>query len=1134
MRARRRRRHCNAIRHGRQAQLTGFLEATVKQSPKDSRFAVLLAQVDTTFEDLPGALHAYDAAIAIRKDRVDLYRARAELELHLAFREGAEANPQQLDRAAADFDRLYTLSYHDPQYQVRVAEVRARQGRAGDAVKALQVAYVAGQATSGAKAAANAFQVADHLESWNLLAEARTFAEQGVRLAGGDLLTGSSASGPQVYARVLTRLGKAHEALAMLAAARTKALAASPSTAALQAMFATATEADSADAADADEASEAAPSASDAAALRKSLLEQRRTAIEANLERSVQAIGATVQKYDTPEQKAAYGATLDALYGRDASLALAAATSAGLAEREAAWRRQQLLTGTPDSAKLETYTALEQHRLLFAELGQTLEVYAARLKPDGRPEVQRQAAQAYRDAGTAAAATAEVRVERPLAGGAGADPAVRERFLSLLLARDAGAYAALAAGDDPTLAAAAMKYVLAHGSEAEALATVAAHGRMLPAVWRPAASASTRLYFAGLQGMPDQLSTALADFEAALDAEATIADQIGHPADPARQLTGDLWLDYAGSFGILLNLPANARSPLPADKPDAEDFLPASLEFVAAQPAEQHQDLARTYAEAGNVASAKVEYAHVLELDPSGEYALSAHDELGVLLAHAGDAAGARAEWRAGLDLLREMGDKLEYPERYFTAFSSILRHTGAHHLSMRPEIEAILRPYLAHNGNYRSNELLKAAYEASLNPEDGAALLLSLADAGPDPDMLLSDVQSAPWLPAAARHAVLARRIELARTAPASAGDTSSRVQSLQSVLLTAYLDAADFAHAQALLDTIPFPESAAQSAIENGTGLPESRLRLAAHAGRLDALLARYAAVPDAMPGLSVFSATAAVLGRKGDQADARVLMEFVFEQKQQTHTLLATDFLALAQARLETDDVPGALQVLHRLTLQPVVAEAASSYATEASSAAPDPYSNLDAAAALLESTHHPAEALPFLASLASSVPWNAGYRLRLAEAQAADGKGDLASAGLLAIGKDATAPYAVRVEAAQALARTGATGTALGSAELDLLLKAHPSVAEAGRPGFVAAQLAVAADAQTSAQDRIALLHEALASAPLGSNAERARLDLLVAETEENRAPGEHAEAAALLRLLDNASVSLNPACKRRRR
>ena len=103
-----------ALRHNLQAQLTGFLAKTVKDSPRDSRFAILLAQVETTFGDLPAALAAYDQAITIRKDRADLYQGRVDLELRLS----------RLDPAADDLNRLYLLTYKDPQYIVRLAELR--------------------------------------------------------------------------------------------------------------------------------------------------------------------------------------------------------------------------------------------------------------------------------------------------------------------------------------------------------------------------------------------------------------------------------------------------------------------------------------------------------------------------------------------------------------------------------------------------------------------------------------------------------------------------------------------------------------------------------------------------------------------------------------------------------------------------------------------------------------------------------------------------------------------------------------------------------------------------------------------------------------------------------------------------
>ena len=97
---------------------------------------------------------AYTQAIAIRKDRADLYSARVDLELRLG----------QDEPAAADFNRLYILSYKDPSWMVRLAGLRARQQRPSDAVKALVTAYITGRPAS----AANDFRVADQLLQWNL------------------------------------------------------------------------------------------------------------------------------------------------------------------------------------------------------------------------------------------------------------------------------------------------------------------------------------------------------------------------------------------------------------------------------------------------------------------------------------------------------------------------------------------------------------------------------------------------------------------------------------------------------------------------------------------------------------------------------------------------------------------------------------------------------------------------------------------------------------------------------------------------------------------------------------------------------------------------------------------------------
>ena len=254
-------------------------------------------------------------------------------------------------------------------------------------------------------------------------------------------------------------------------------------------------------------------------------------------------------------------------------------------------------------------------------------------------------------------------------------------------------------------------------------------------------------------------------------------------------------------------------------------------------------------------------------------------------------------------------------------------------------------------------------------------------------------------------------------------------------------------------------------------------------------------------------------------------------MFDRKQQTHTQLQTDFLSLAQADLATGDLAGALEVLRRLTLEPpaLVAQSTPSREPDAVPNAedvdagtplvvPNFFTNADAAAALLESTHHPVEAIPFLRVLTAAVPWSAPYALRLAQAQVAAGQAGEATPALLAVARNGTAPYTTRVAAALALAPLKLSPD-LGSTELTLLARPAPSAAEAAQPGFTAAQLALAAQPGTAEAERLALLRQAIAGSPTGLPADRARIDLFLLETQTSTATPP--DTLALLNLLRRA-------------
>ena len=218
-----------------------------------------------------------------------------------------------------------------------------------------------------------------------------------------------------------------------------------------------------------------------------------------------------------------------------------------------------MLTG-PLPQDPSAYESLERRRLKFTELGNTLELYAPRVQPDSRSAVLAQAAEAYRDAGDE---TDELRVTRPLV--LAQDAGLRDRFLDLLLRHDRAALIALAGTPDQSLADAAANYAVAHGTEAQALGAVAARSRNLQPVWRPAMASLVETNFASAT-----IAANTSNFTQSLASDAIIANRLAARADPAKQLTGELWFYYASRFGIFL-----ATVPKAAPLPDAEDFLPA-------------------------------------------------------------------------------------------------------------------------------------------------------------------------------------------------------------------------------------------------------------------------------------------------------------------------------------------------------------------------------------------------------------------------------------------------------------------------------------------------------------------------------------------------------------------------------
>ena len=1005
--------------HSREQQLVAFLNKTVTDSPRDSRFAIDLGRVDVLFEDYDGALAAYSKAIAIRKDRPELYIARADLEEH----------QQSFEAVCADYDRLYFLTYKDPQWMEKAALARARQGRADLAVKALQTAWIEGRPAS----AANNFRVAEQLTEWDMLAEARKFGDEGVKLAGDELLTNTAnANGAVQYANLLGRQRQAQDALNLLEHARAAANV-SPSSPAVVIK----------------QVEEKGIASVTDAEWRKQLVEQRRQFAQNSFQHAVQQLSTTAADYYTPEEKLAYARLLDTKRA-NASLQevvdvwIPAAQAAELKDREATWRRDVLLGADKDLAaqQLQPFNDLEAQRMDNLVRAQTLDAYAATLPHKKESSALSLAANAWRDAGDFASETRDLR-KLVLSH---QNVQHQQRLFELLLQHNPSALVPLAASKG-SYADAAANYAIANGSKAFAYQVVAARAAATSPVWVNATNALLGLYFADTSPR-----TNLA-FQSVL-ANGTIGERLQAKPDEEKQITGDPWFYYAMRYGVLRTI---------AEKPDAdpEDYLPAGLELKP-QNSESYSGLAQAYVDAHKYDAAIAEYRHVEELDPTDP---EPNRTIAEVLWTEGHHDEALAEWNKALTKLREMIDEHSVPESFWTCFSAIADDAHDHQIAakLKPGMNAVLESYIRKNGSYRSAELLHAAYIALGGQSEAIDWVLALTADTTEQSSLLSSLTAESWFPHKLLGNVYRREIALAQVeaqaeaAKPKAGEGSeaqSEVISIQTKYLKWLLQQDQVAEAQRLLESIP-------AAQREGTELEKITLLLAARQSRLPQLLASYKDDSANAPSLETLSDVANQLRLKHDGANSRLLLEYVFQQKTALQELEATDYLALAEARLATNDVPGALDLLHRLTLQG------------------DLYENLNSAAELLMKTGHVTEALPMLAKLSKGTPWDQDYQRRLGEALLEAKQTAPAVEALSAVAASNNTGYDNRATAAKALRAIPGTYN-FNSAELTLLASTTLSTQQTDQPYFAYSRIA-ASNALPAAQ-RAATLRAAILTAP----------------------------------------------------
>jgi hypothetical protein len=1053
-----------ALRYHREPQLVAFGNKAVSDSPSDSRFAIILARAERAFHDDAAAIAAYNKAIAIRRDRGDLYTERVELEEQL----------QRYDDACADYERLYVLTYKDPQWILDEAKVRVRQGKVDLAVRVLRTIWSDGRKEH----AADDFRIAKQLEEWGLVDPARQFAEQGVTLAGNDLLQPDNAWGAALYARIETRLRHQQQAYQTLVAVRDATEALSDTSPAIMA----------------EQVEKRGLASVTDAEWRARTVANRKLAARSSFRAAVIEMGRSAGQYFTPEEKVEFAQFLSVERASASPEQLAetwipAAHEAGLFDVEEQWRTELMRGGGAIAERqIEPLIALETGRLRFDELGRALEAHAGTLGGSRRTNMLVRAANVYLQGGNETRALA---VMEDIGADSQTMNELRDDYFKLLLKQAPQRLEALAGASSSDASNAAANYLLANSDEAHSTAAIAA--RVRTAIWKTANTALLGLYFGDKSDATD------AAFAATVR-ERTIGERVTQKFDSTSQLAGHTWFYYGMRYGVYRSF---------AGRGDEEDYIAAGLEDDPANLA-SYGALAQAYADAGEREKALNEYREALQLSP---HTAGIYDAMAEIEWAGGDHDGALADWRTALGILRRQVDVRAVPESFWTNFSTIAGHLGEKKLALtlKPEMDAVVRAYIAKNGSWETDGLLEAAFSSLDDPKLGIEWVIDLVMAAKDPADVVSQLQISSWIPQPQRGLVLEKEVELTRR-PLTAeqlqnGMTDERHASeladTQIRLIDYYLGDEQYTQAALVLDAMT-PDARAG----HGDELLPAEIRIAAHAGKLDEWLASYEKRRDASSqergdygfrdDCEIFDTVAQTLLSQRDSKSARMLLEYVLRRRQESGAATPGDYLALADADLAAADMPDALEQLRSLALSAEL------------------YSSLDSSASLLERTGHDAEALEFLAPLANDVPWEPEYKLRLARAELkARVKVTDAQAMLAQLAQDNSVAYSVRVEAATAL--NGApVPVNSGSGELKLLASGVPVTPEqANRPYYLAARVAAA----RTAADAEPILLGALACGP----SDEARLMLF----EKEFAFGHNAMALAAIDPLVNDAETAYP-------
>lgn len=743
------------------------------------------------------------------------------------------------------------------------------------------------------------------------------------------------------------------------------------------------------------------------------------------------SMAVAVNQYFTPEEKTAFGAFLQRIHTQEPEFNLIAVSeTAGLADIAVRWMEAGLMTRR-NANLLSHLSEVQGRRLRYDELGGQIEAFWKVYFQPNKDHLLVQAADAYRQAGSTGQ---ELRVLGFL-GDRGTLSGPEAQRYSVLLRSAAPEKLVSVAGSNPSqeIRNTAVTVAIAGNDAALALRAVNARGAGLPAVWTKAYTALTGFNF----GRTTNDITAA--FQSALG-PSTVGEELGRKVDRTQQLVGDLWFYYGARYGEYLAL---------AKRSDAEDYLPSGLEGTPAN-GQAYFQMAEYYREAGSPDRAIEDYNHTLQFNATRG---DVHSRLAEILWAQGKRDEAKSQWRLALQKYAVQQNQPRVPESFWNDVQSTLTVIGANKVlaDVRPEADRLLRTYIRRNGLYRVDPLLIGALAAAPTPVEGVRWMLDMARAASDPVNFVGTIANAEWLPAAGREVVYQRLLETADMKVSQSRGESQReaMQTKRRYLLEwidSLLNAKETQRAQAAVDGL---DEATRREMQYQV-IP-LEIRAAAQAGSIEALLKRYTTTS---PPIDLLRTTAGTLRAQGDSASAHRILEFVYTSELESPYPHPSSFLGLAEVRLESNDMAGAVALLKRMTL-----------------VAGEPFETLVPAAQLLEKFGKTKEAGEFRATRAQSAPWDSASLVAWNAP-----KGD--QAALRTLGGSGETLYASRVDAAEALSKLRSTGAGLGSGELDVIAgNAFINPVAAERPYYWNARMRAAG--QTTNNDvKIRLLRGAL--------------------------------------------------------